>query len=293
MTARASAREDFGQRGATGSGTGRRRKDGRGSVLLRATLAILALLCVAALTSLGVWQLERRIWKLQLIEQVEQRIHAAPVPVPGPSAWGEVRAADAYTRVRAAGRLLHDQEVLVQAVTERGSGFWVLTPLQISSGMTVLVNRGFIPPDRRNPATRAAGNPAGSTVVTGLLRISEPKGGFLRANDPAAGRWHSRDVAAIAASRGLSQVAPFFIDADATPNPGGWPAGGLTVVTFHNNHLVYALTWFALALMLGGATAYVVLGHWRSRRECLDANDMRDARGGEMARPAGFRVSMD
>ncbi|RVB98891.1 SURF1 family protein, partial [Mesorhizobium sp. M7A.F.Ca.AU.002.06.1.1] len=65
-------------------------------------------------------------------------------------------------------------------------------------------------------------------------------------------------VQAIAAKQGIGQVAPYFIDADATPNPGGWPVGGLTVVSFHNNHLVYALTWFGLALMVLGAVAWLL-----------------------------------
>jgi surfeit locus 1 family protein len=101
--------------------------------------------------------------------------------------------------------------------------------------------------------------------VTGLLRITEPKGGFLRANDPAAERWYSRDVAAIAAARGLADAAPYFIDADAAPNPGGLPVGGLTIVAFPNSHLVYAITWYGLAVMLAGAVLYVVRDERRVR----------------------------
>ena len=103
-------------------------------------------------------------------------------------------------------------------------------------------------------ASRAAGDLSGPVSVTGFLRISEPGGGFLRSNDPAGGRWYSRDVAAIAEAEGLAKVAPYFIDADTTPNPGGLPVGGLTVVSFRNSHLVYALTWFALAAMSATAS---------------------------------------
>ena len=85
--------------------------------------------------------------------------------------------------------------------------------------------------------------------MTGLLRITEPDGAFLRSNDPAANRWYSRDVAAIAKARDLGLTAPYFVDADATPNPGGYPVGGLTVVRFPDNHLVYALTWFVLCAL--------------------------------------------
>lgn len=224
---------------------------------LRSGLALLAaILGVAGLVWLGLWQVERQAWKLALIERVETRAHAVPVPLPGD--WSAPDAArDEYLHVTLAGRFRHADETLVQAVTDHGAGYWVLTPLE-TDGRMVLVNRGFVPPEARDPATRAAGQIPGEVTVTGLLRMSEPGGGFLRANDPTAGRWYSRDTVAIAAVRGLDPVAPWFVDADATPNPGGLPIGGLTVIAFHNNHLVYALTWFALAFGLGWATVYVI-----------------------------------
>jgi surfeit locus 1 family protein len=211
---------------------------------------------IAVFVALGVWQLERRAWKLDLIARVEARVNAAPESPPGPGVWREVSAAhDEYRRVEVEGRFLHDHEVTVQAVTELGGGYWVLTPL-VTSNATVLVNRGFVPAERRDPRTRQAGRVPGEVTVTGLLRLTEPEGGFLRNNDPGTGRWYSRDVVAITAAQGLGgAVAPYFIDADATPNPGGLPVGGLTVLKFRNTHLSYALTWFALAAGLALATA--------------------------------------
>ena len=228
-------------------------------------LLTLGMLGVVLLTALGVWQVERRSWKLALIERVDQRMHAAPVALPAPSSWPAITAAsDEYRRVTVSGTFFNGDETLVQAVTTEGPGFWVLTPLRMTDGTTVLVNRGFVPPDRRDPATRRNGEPQGRVSVTGLLRISEPKGAFLRNNDPAAGRWYSRDVAAIAAMHGLSRTAPFFIDADAAPNPGGYPVGGLTIVRFPNNHLIYALTWFTLAIMLAAALLRTARGRSRA-----------------------------
>ena len=184
---------------------------------------------------------------------------ATTVPAPPRAGWAAVSAQhDEYRRVTATGLFRHDKSVLVQAVTERGAGFWVLTPMVLPDETTVLVNRGFVPADRRDPAARLASElAAGPVTVTGLLRISEPGGGFLRANDPQSDRWFSRDVAAIASAKGLADVAPYFIDADATPNPGGLPIGGLTVVAFRNTHLVYALTWYALAAMSAAAAFFV------------------------------------
>ncbi|HET6388913.1 SURF1 family protein [Hyphomicrobium sp.] len=230
-------------------------------------LAFIGFAGIAGFLSLGIWQIERRAWKLDLIERVDQRVHADPVAAPGPSGWPSINAkTDEYRRVTAAGQFRNDRETLVTAVTKDGGGYWVLTPLETKDGFTVLVNRGFVPPDKRDPAQRAAGQIAGEATVTGLLRLSEPKGAFLRSNDPANGRWFSRDVPEIAEARGLDNVAPYFIDADATPNPGGLPIGGLTVIAFQNNHLVYALTWFTLALMVGVAAVRVAREEIRVRR---------------------------
>lgn len=224
----------------------------------RRLFAALCLLLAAGFAALGIWQVERRAWKLDLIARVDARIHAPPVALPRRSAWDQDLA---YTRVTATGTFRHDRETLVQAVTERGAGWWVMTPLDTSAG-TLIVNRGFVPADRRAPASRGAGQVAGPVTVTGLIRTTEPGGAFLRANDLAAGRWYSRDVVAIARARALAPVFPFFVDADATPNPGGYPVGGLTVVAFRNAHLMYALTWFGLAaLSLFGAATVA-----RSRR---------------------------
>ncbi len=228
----------------------------------RAGAVALALLLFAGFAALGTWQLQRRTWKLDLIARIEQRVHAPPVAPPAPQQWPYVSAAgDEYRRVRVTGTLLHDRQTLVQAATVLGSGHWVLTPLRLADGTVVLVNRGFVAPEQREPAARAAAAADGNSTVTGLLRISESGSGWLgvlRRNDPAANRWYWRDVQAIAAARGLSGVAPYFIDAEAaSPAP---PVGGLTVIAFANNHLVYALTWYALALMAAGAA-------WRVLRD--------------------------
>lgn len=224
-----------------------------GAARPRLWLTLLSLLAFVLLMALGVWQIERRAWKLALIDRVEQRVHAPSQPIPSPALWPAVSAAnDEYRHVSVSGRFLHDRETLVQAVTEEGPGYWVLTPLQRDDGTTVLINRGFVPSERRDPSTRQGGNPDGQVAVTGLLRITEPKGGFLRDNIPQHNRWYSRDVAAIAAARDLHNVAPFFIDADAGSQSAGGPIGGLTVIRFPNNHLIYALTWFALAFLLAG-----------------------------------------
>ncbi|RZL11820.1 MAG: SURF1 family protein [Rubrivivax sp.] len=252
----------------------------------RSTTVLLLLAAVAALVftglaALGTWQVQRLFWKLDLIERVDQRVHAPATDAPGPAQWRQMDATtDEYRHVQVRGVFHHDRETLVQASTVLGSGFWVLTPLQRIDGSWLLINRGFVPPEARDRAVRASTEPAGQTTVTGLLRLPEPVpyGGVLRRNDPAAGRWFSRDVSGIAQARGLSgAVAPYFVDADAAsssslrPSPDNgssvWPVGGLTVVSFRNHHLVYAITWYALALMVAGAAWYVARAERRLRRQ--------------------------
>lgn len=238
----------------------------RGALVLLGALFGFAFLGFCAL---GIWQIERRAWKLDLIERVEARIHAPPVAAPAASDGFPADAkSDEYRHVRLSGHFLPGLDSRVQAVTRLGPGFWILSPFQTDSGDIVLVNRGFVPNDWQGDTLSDA-----PTQVDGLLRISEPKGAFLRHNDPAAQRWYSRDVRAIAQARGLDRVAPYFVDAaagepDAAPATGApiWPRGGLTVTQFPNNHLSYALTWFALALMVAGAGGYLAMEESRLRK---------------------------
>lgn len=233
-----------------------------------AMLAAFALAC-AGFVALGLWQVERLGWKQDLVARVERNVNAAPAAVPEPSQWAAVAPRDEYRRMVARGRYDFDREVLVAATTELGGGFWVLTPLRTAEGTWLLVNRGFVPPEQRTQVPRGAPDQS----VTGLLRFTEPERRLLQKNDPAAGRWYSRDVAAIAAKQGLQgPVAPFFLDARAEQGATGWPRAGLTVLQFRNHHLVYALTWFALAAIMAGAIAYLLLDDSRGRRLARDAN---------------------
>ena len=249
-----------------------------------ALLAVLGITLFVGFSALGVWQVQRRAWKLNLIDRVTQRIQATPVATPAPALWPQVDAARyEYLAVRLQGHWLPHKTVLTQATTALGAGYWVLTPLQQADGTQVLVNRGFVPQAQRTqwlptdtPTTAAAW-----VTVDGLLRMSEPGGGFLRRNDPAQQRWHSRDVAAIAQAQQLARAAPFFVDAGMPVLQGGasvelppamqgvWPRPGLTVVQFSNSHLVYALTWFGLALMVAGSALLVARYERRLRAAAL------------------------
>lgn len=242
-------------------------------------LLVAAAVC-ASFLALGVWQVQRLQWKQALIERVNTRIHASPIAAPGKADWSHItHESNEYTRVQITGRFDHSRETLVRANTALGSGYWVLTPMQTTAGFWVVVNRGFVSAAYSEKTSHSAD--AGQQSINGFLRLSEPGGSFLQKNDVAANRWYSRDVQAIAARTSLDAqpgagvavaTAPYFIDATASLNTQEWPRGGLTVVSFYNNHALYAVTWFVLAAMVAAAAAYLLHSE-RQLRVSLKGND--------------------
>jgi surfeit locus 1 family protein len=224
------------------------------------------LVALGILIALGTWQLQRKAWKEDLIQQVESRSHGEPGAILPEASWGDWQASrDEFRRVRVTGRFQHADETPVYglAPTEmRGApvqGYFVMTPLRLADGALVFVNRGFVPTGLRDPAARPGSQPDGEVTVTGLVRAPEARNAFTPADDPGKNTWFSRDPPAIARARGLARAAPFYVEADATPNPGNWPKGGQSRLNLPNDHLQYALTWFGLALTLVGVfTAFAI-----------------------------------
>lgn len=228
----------------------------KGGRLWRILVVAVFTILFAGFVGLGIWQVQRLAWKNGLIERVDTRIHAAPVDAPAPDV-AIARDTHEYLRVKVSGRFRHDLETPTMAVSDLGPGWWILTPLETDRGFTVLVNRGFVPLEMKAADSRPQG-PETATVV-GLLRLDEGSKGFMRDNDPAANNWYAREVGAILKARGITgERASYFVDAQPADADAAqaWPRAGLTVVTFTNNHLVYALTWFGMA---GGSLFAMVL----------------------------------
>lgn len=224
-------------------------QDGK-SPLKRFTLFFLVGLVFLVLLGLGTWQVFRLQWKEDLIARVDARVHAEPIAAP--DNWSQItRENSEYLHVDIDGKYLYKAQSFSYALTGLGDGYWVMTPMQLDNGKIIYVNRGFIPTSSR--AAFESATPNNDTVnqhVSGLLRISEPKGAFLRNNIPDQNKWYSRDVAAMAAHAGLHQVAPYFIDADKNQQKNALPIGGLTQIKFPNSHLQYAITWYVMAILL-------------------------------------------
>lgn len=204
---------------------------------------------MVAFAVLGFWQVERRSWKLQLIHQVESRIHADVETAPTPRSWSEADPENyVYRHVKLSGTYLSQGDIWVHATTEEGMGYWLMTPFKTQEGFYVFINRGFVPSELRHSILQES-EARKPIELTGLLRLSEPVGGWLRRNNPLAQEWYSRDVLQMASSEKMDHVMPYFIDADKEFSGHPYPMAGLTIVHFHNNHLVYAITWFTLSFL--------------------------------------------
>jgi surfeit locus 1 family protein len=237
---------------------------------------ILALAGLSILVSLGNWQVRRLAWKEDLIAHANARPEGPVRDLPPASAWPSLDVADGeYRPFRLAGRFLHDKEALVFTSLPDphghfgGPGFWVVTPLMLAGGGTVLVNRGFVPQAFSKPADRHESLQNGPLVVTGLMRPDEERNYFTPTDEPEKNIFYARNIAAIAAAKHLSApVAPFTIDllASETP-PGGLPQAGETRIVFPNSHFQYAVTWYGLAAGLFAAFALHV---WRRLRGSVE-----------------------
>jgi surfeit locus 1 family protein len=218
---------------------------------------LFVLVSVAGLICLGTWQLERLQWKEGLIADLESKLSAKPADLPPRERWPKLSAAqDEFRRVAFPAEFLPDQEALVYSSGSSlrpdaaGPGYWIFSPARLLGGSVVLVNRGFVPDGKQDPKTRAEGQPKGVVEVVGAMRWPEPRGQFTPADEPAKNLWFARDPASMAAEKHWGMIAPFYIDQEAPPAPGGLPKVGPLKASLPNNHLQYAVTWYGLALVV-------------------------------------------
>lgn len=239
---------------ATSDGAGRRFRPG-----LWPTLTTVP--AVLVLLGLGGWQLQRLAWKEGLIAERAAGLAAAPLVV---RSAADMKDGLEFRRVKLTGSFVHDGEMVVLSRTYRGqAGAHVVTPLRLARGGHVVVDRGWVPMGRIAAETRAGGQVRGAVEVVGIVRRGGRANSWTPDNLPGSGVWYYLDPPAMAASAGLGPVPEFFVEAGPAPNPGGYPLGGQTRVSLVNNHLLYALIWFALA---AAAVAIYVLYHLQQRR---------------------------
>jgi surfeit locus 1 family protein len=222
---------------------------------------IMTVVAVIVCAACGVWQLQRMAWKHDLMHKIDARIELPavelPASLPNPDDWE-------YRHVTVTGTFHHDQESYLPSQSTRGNfGYQVITPMERPDGSLVLINRGWVPDPQREPATRVEGQVSGETTVTGVVRMPWHQKWLAQHVMPPADTkkeiFFEGDLDGMARAHGI-KVMPVFVEADETPNPGGWPKGGQTVVKLSDPHLSYALQWFAFAIT---AAVIFVLYHRR------------------------------
>jgi surfeit locus 1 family protein len=246
------------------------RREGRRGGVFEAT--VFTVVCLVILIGLGVWQLDRKVWKENLIASLTERLAKPPQDMPPREDWPRLTAqADEFRRVAFPAEFIAGEEALVYSAGSalrkdiKGPGYWVFAPARLPGGSVVVINRGFVPLDRKDPATRAPGAPHGIVDIVGVLRWPEQRGLFTPADDVKADVWYLRDTQAMADAKKWSAAAPFYIDQEAPVPPGGLPLPGRLEVHLPDNHLQYAITWFGLALALAGVYVVWLAGRLRRR----------------------------
>ncbi len=226
---------------------------------LRIVPALAVALGVLALTSLGVWQVQRLQWKEAMLARIAALQSAPPEPLGvvlnrlGESGRAEVGEVD-FVRVQTVCPTLQQTPTLrLYAVLGGVMGRRLITacPIQMGRFRTLLVDRGFVPDETPIPAAPSRA-PTLEAPLIGVLRTPPQRGWLTPASDPAKNDWRARDLPAMAKALGAPNPAPVFLMLE-TPRPqSGVPMPAAVPTDIPNNHLGYALTWFGLALGLIG-----------------------------------------
>ncbi len=227
--------------------------------------AVMTLAALALFIGLGIWQVERKAWKEDLIDMLTRRLESDPAELPPPAGWSRLDAGNAeFRRVRLNVQFQKANDALVYTSGSqirddvKGQGFFVFSPARFSGGATIVINRGFVP-DKNYPAAE------GAQEIVGVLRWPESPSWFTPDRD-SAGTWYARDHLAMAQAQGWGNVAPFYIEMEDPVPPGGLPHPSVLKVRLRNDHLQYAITWFGLA-----AVTAIMFAFWTWRRR--EAND--------------------
>lgn len=228
--------------------------------------ALFTVFSLIILIGLGTWQWRRMGEKEALVATITSRATLAPQPIPGD--WSKVDLnALSYLPVTATGTFDNGHEAHVffslakPVAGVSGPGYLIVTPFTLADGRVVLVNRGFVPVQNKDAATRAAGQLQGPQTITGLIRQPEARATFSGTDDPGKNVYFVRDPGALAKALGIGAVAPFMIDLKAPTPAGGLPVPGVTQIDIPNNHFQYALTWWSLAAVL--AAIFIVFARQR------------------------------
>jgi cytochrome oxidase assembly protein ShyY1 len=237
---------------------------------------LFTLAMIAVFIGLGVWQLQRRVEKHALIAALTERLATGPVPLPPQSEWNKLTAQkDEFRRVYFKASYGAGSDAMVyssgSAVRDdvSGPGTWAFIPARLESGEIIVINAGFV---QNTMQDRAQQDRAVTRLVTGeaadligYIRFPESAGLLTPSANVEKRLWFTRDHLAMARALGWGDggksIAPFYIDLEQPVPPSGIPKPGPLHVHLNDDHMQYAITWFALA----GAVV-IAFGVWFAGR---------------------------
>jgi surfeit locus 1 family protein len=217
---------------------------------------------ILIMIGLSAWQVQRLHWKEGLIAARVSRTTGAPIELP--PAGTDLTDLE-FHRVALTGTYDHAHEFYLAARSQNGNvGYWIVTPFRTDKGDSILVNRGWVPVEKKLPDARKEGQIAGETQLDGVIRLPQSKVFFQPDNEPQKNVWFYLSPAEMVAASGIPARTDLYLDAGPEPVPGGFPIGGQTRIDLPNDHLQYSITWALLAIAL--AVIYVVY-HLKLERE--------------------------
>ncbi len=205
---------------------------------------LVVLTCFCGLVGLGLWQLQRLQWKEDILARLAEGT-SSPATI-----WSDGDKSPEYTHVRLTGGHLQPipELELFGRTYDGAAGVHVIALYVTGAGRNVIVDRGFLPA----PVDPSRLTLASSGAIDGIVRAPSDKAWFEFKNNPAENEWYWMDLPTMGAAMGSDNVAPIYVEAltptAATNAP--IPTADRLASNLPNNHLQYAITWFALASAL-------------------------------------------
>ncbi|KAJ3985214.1 mitochondrial protein required for respiration [Lentinula detonsa] len=236
------------------------------------TMVLLGIIPVFTFT-LGTWQIQRLKWKVNLIDELEEKLQLAPLILPRRINLSVIPEF-VFRKVLIRGKWDHEHTMLlVPRVREGVHGAHVVTPLVRKNGTTILVDRGFVSNDYVDNMSFT--KEEGEVEVLGMLRTAQVRNRFTPDNLPEERKWYWNDVDGMAAYAGGedNNVQPVFVEKIFQGHAGdadycvsrGIPVGRAATVDLRNAHLSYVLTWFGLSALTSFMFVRVLINKSRMR----------------------------
>jgi surfeit locus 1 family protein len=182
-------------------------------------------------------------WKQTVLRQIDAAERNPPIALPdNPPAFAKVVVAGRFHPELSA---LYGAEVRETANGPQ-MGARLIVPLEREGAATILVDRGWVPLKRSAPFDQ----PTAPVSVQGYLHPPDTASWFSAADDPPARLFYTLDPAKIGSTLGIANVAPFVLVSMGPVDASRWPQPAQVLPRPPNNHLVYAITWYGLAIAL-------------------------------------------